>query len=96
MKLNVDAIFDGGVFRPVQPVPLRDQERVRLEVESMSAPSTTNGAANGAAKGESAEAVVLSIEPTVEGRQRLAERLRSGGRYHFDGGLPSRDELHER
>jgi predicted DNA-binding antitoxin AbrB/MazE fold protein len=30
----IDAIYDHGVFRPIVPVPLADQSRVRLIVES--------------------------------------------------------------
>jgi predicted DNA-binding antitoxin AbrB/MazE fold protein len=29
----VDAIYDGGVFKPLEPVVLQDQQRVRLTVQ---------------------------------------------------------------
>ena len=33
MHHSIDAIYDGGVFRPLDVVPLADQQRVRLIVE---------------------------------------------------------------
>ena len=35
MTRTIDAIFVDGVFRPAQPVPLRENERVRITVETM-------------------------------------------------------------
>ena len=29
----VDAIYDGGVFKPLEPVEFQDQQRVRLAVQ---------------------------------------------------------------
>jgi predicted DNA-binding antitoxin AbrB/MazE fold protein len=34
MPLTVEAIYEGGVLKPVQPLPLKEQERVRLTVET--------------------------------------------------------------
>jgi len=34
MFWTVDAIFEGGVLRPSQPLPLSDKQRVRVTVES--------------------------------------------------------------
>ncbi len=33
MIWTVEAIFDGGVLRPVGPLPLSEQQRVRVTVE---------------------------------------------------------------
>ncbi|MEZ6233659.1 MAG: antitoxin family protein [Phycisphaerales bacterium] len=35
MTRTIDAIFVDGVFRPAQPLPLRDNERVRITVETV-------------------------------------------------------------
>ena len=34
MQRTVEAIFEGGVFKPLERVDLEDQQRVRLIVES--------------------------------------------------------------
>lgn len=41
MIWTVDAIFDGGVLRPIQELPLADHQRVRVTVEPVS--GSTNG-----------------------------------------------------
>jgi predicted DNA-binding antitoxin AbrB/MazE fold protein len=33
MNLTIDAVFENGVLRPLQPLPLADQQRVRVTVE---------------------------------------------------------------
>lgn len=35
----VDAIYDGGVFKPLEPVVLQDQQRVRLSIEQVDSKS---------------------------------------------------------
>ncbi|HEY7152947.1 MAG TPA: antitoxin family protein [Gemmataceae bacterium] len=35
MTLTVEAIYENGVFKPSQPLPLREQEKVRLQVDTM-------------------------------------------------------------
>ena len=44
MLWTVDAIFEGGVLRPSQPLPLADKQRVRVTVEA------ENGADRSAAR----------------------------------------------
>ncbi len=39
--LHTDAIFTNGVLKPIDPLPLREQERVRLIVETLE--PQTNG-----------------------------------------------------
>lgn len=34
MFWTIDAIFEGGVLRPSQPLPLTDKQRVRVTVET--------------------------------------------------------------
>jgi predicted DNA-binding antitoxin AbrB/MazE fold protein len=34
MPLTVEAIFENGVLRPTQPLPLKENERVRITVET--------------------------------------------------------------
>jgi predicted DNA-binding antitoxin AbrB/MazE fold protein len=33
MSITVEAIYEGGVLKPVKPLPLRDQEKVRVTIE---------------------------------------------------------------
>jgi predicted DNA-binding antitoxin AbrB/MazE fold protein len=33
MALTIEAVYENGVFRPLQPLPLQDHERVRLTIE---------------------------------------------------------------
>ncbi len=34
MTLTVEAIYENGVLKPVQPLPLKEQEVVRITIES--------------------------------------------------------------
>ena len=34
MSLTVEAIYEGGVLKPTQPLPLQEHEKVRLRIES--------------------------------------------------------------
>ena len=36
MPLTVEAIYENGVLRPVQPLPLKEHEHVQLTVETKS------------------------------------------------------------
>lgn len=45
MTKVTEAIFSGGVLRPVEPLLLREQERVRLTVESIELASNGREAA---------------------------------------------------
>jgi predicted DNA-binding antitoxin AbrB/MazE fold protein len=33
MSLTVEAVYENGVLKPAQPLPLKEQERVRLTIE---------------------------------------------------------------
>ena len=33
MSITVEAIYENGVLRPAQPLPLKEQEKVRITVE---------------------------------------------------------------
>jgi predicted DNA-binding antitoxin AbrB/MazE fold protein len=35
MTYTVEAIYENGVLKPVQPLPLREHERVRVSVETI-------------------------------------------------------------
>jgi predicted DNA-binding antitoxin AbrB/MazE fold protein len=34
MTITVDAIYENGVLRPIQPVALKEQEQVRVTIEA--------------------------------------------------------------
>jgi predicted DNA-binding antitoxin AbrB/MazE fold protein len=48
MTKIIEAIFSNGVFRPVEPFSLQEQERVRLTVETVG--PAANGEGNAARK----------------------------------------------
>ena len=35
MSMTIDAVYEGGSFRPARPLPLTEHQRVRLTVEAM-------------------------------------------------------------
>jgi predicted DNA-binding antitoxin AbrB/MazE fold protein len=45
MMQQVDAIYTGGVLKPTQDLPLREEQRVRLTVETIDEPRTDREAA---------------------------------------------------
>jgi predicted DNA-binding antitoxin AbrB/MazE fold protein len=47
MTRTTEAIFTNGVLKPVESLPLREQERVRITIESVPA---TNGAHDAAVR----------------------------------------------
>lgn len=61
MSITVDAIYENGILRPMQPLDLTDQERVRVTVELAShTPATSKSS---------------SVRPSLA--QRIAERART-------------------
>lgn len=44
MAITVDAVYEGGVLKPAQPLPFKEHEKVRITVE---APGGRPGAAYG-------------------------------------------------
>jgi predicted DNA-binding antitoxin AbrB/MazE fold protein len=38
MAITVEAIYEDGVLKPAQPLPLKEQEKVRVTVESARPP----------------------------------------------------------
>jgi len=38
MSLTVEAVYENGVLKPAQPLPLKEHERVRLTVHAGSSP----------------------------------------------------------
>ena len=35
MTLTIEATYENGVLKPTQPLPLREQEKVRLQLDTM-------------------------------------------------------------
>lgn len=52
MTITIDAIYENGVLRPIQPLALKEQEQVRVTVESRARPATQAGPAPVAAASE--------------------------------------------
>ena len=44
MSQHIDAIYDHGVLRPLEPLSLPDQTRVKLTVEAESSPESADEA----------------------------------------------------
>jgi predicted DNA-binding antitoxin AbrB/MazE fold protein len=38
MPITVEAVYEGGVLKPAQPLPLKEHEKVRLTVEQGDSP----------------------------------------------------------
>ncbi len=38
MKLIIEAVYENGVLKPAQPLPLKEHEKVRITVEHASSP----------------------------------------------------------
>lgn len=38
MTVSVEAIYENGVLKPAQPLPLKDQERVRVTIQQGNTP----------------------------------------------------------
>ncbi len=96
--MKVEAIFQGGVFRPVSPPDLREGERVRLTVEreAHATPDAILKLASRVYEGLSEEDIA-DIEGTA--RTFSLDRLRAGidsMNFRSTGPLPSRDDSHER
>jgi hypothetical protein len=43
MTKTIDALFDGKVFRPTEPVALTPNTRVRMTIETLPSPESTAG-----------------------------------------------------
>ncbi len=73
MNTVTDAIFTNGVLRPLQALPLREQERVRLTIESIE----RNGASTPEARSrmiEGFQRMRLRSNGTMPSRDQLHER----------------------
>lgn len=75
MDFDVDAIFDHGIFRPLEPLALPDGSHVHLQVKPAEAktPPTVPGSPEGAAarKAELAEFLEMMAKLPIEGQQDL-------------------------
>jgi hypothetical protein len=80
MQWSVDAIFTNGVFKPLRSVPLKEQERVHLDVQEL---PVGHLPANGEPESPAA--------PTAEGHHRLIEHLRLSPGYDLGGEYPARN-----
>jgi predicted DNA-binding antitoxin AbrB/MazE fold protein len=38
MSITVEAVYEDGVLKPVQPLPLKDRDKVRVTIESVTSP----------------------------------------------------------
>jgi predicted DNA-binding antitoxin AbrB/MazE fold protein len=73
MPQKVDAIYTGGVLKPVPALALRDQERVRLTVETIDEPARDREAAIARLKAGIASMRFFSEGP-LPSREELHDR----------------------
>lgn len=71
MTITVDAIYENGVLRPVQPLALAEQERVRVTVEA----------------GNGTKATEERLAQESQSQPSLAERIVARARSVPPGGL---------
>ena len=73
MTQKVEAIYTGGVLRPTRELPLRDQQQVRLTVETIDEPESDREAAIARLKAGIASMRFFS-EAGLPNRERLHYR----------------------
>jgi predicted DNA-binding antitoxin AbrB/MazE fold protein len=71
MPLQVDAVYENGVLRPLQPLDLREHERVRVSVVKDAAPSRASLAVEYI---EKIKRELQDADPTP-GREEVRRRL---------------------
>ena len=74
MEITFEAIFDHGVLRPVQQLPLVDQQRVRLTLDIERRPSTVDDDAARRRLIEVFEQSPLRTNGSLPSRDELHER----------------------
>jgi predicted DNA-binding antitoxin AbrB/MazE fold protein len=70
MAITVEAIYENGVLRPLEPLPWKEGERVRVAVSSLDSPLLKAYGIMGF-KGTAEEAEYLAMDPDLlaeEGR----------------------------
>ena len=82
MRWTGKAIFSRGALRPVDQLPLHEQQVVELTVDTAESSKKTDG---------HSEPWMDPIE-----RAKALEELRRSPGYAIGGKYPARDELHER
>ena len=73
MTQKVEAIYTGGVFRPTRELPVQDQQRVRLTVETIDEPVSDREAAVARLKAGIASMRFFSEGP-LPSREELHDR----------------------
>jgi predicted DNA-binding antitoxin AbrB/MazE fold protein len=64
MAITVEAVYENGVLRPAQPLPLKDGERVRVAVSSLDSPLLKAYGIMGF-QGTAEEAEHLALDPDL-------------------------------
>ncbi len=65
MRLEFEAVYENGVLKPDRPLPLKDQERVRLNVEqALSHARQSSGVV--APQGDPALVDLLAMDPEMD------------------------------
>ena len=75
MTTVIDAIYANGMLKPSKALPLRDQQRVRLIVQTIDRPSTANREAALRRFFAGVEAMNFHLEGPLPTREELHERL---------------------
>ena len=67
MSITVEATYEDGVLKPVEPLPFKDHEKVRVTVEpEFSLARTTSGLLGWTGDAETVERIALDPEFSVE------------------------------
>jgi predicted DNA-binding antitoxin AbrB/MazE fold protein len=64
MAITIEAVYENGVLRPVEPLPWKDGERVRVAVSSLDSPILKAYGIMGF-KGTAQEAEYFAMHPDV-------------------------------
>ena len=65
MAIMIEAVYENGVWKPSQPLPWKDGERVRVEISSLDSPLLKAYGMMGF-KGTAEEAEYFAMSPELE------------------------------
>ena len=76
MNTAVEAIYEGGILRPLEPLPFAEHERVRVSVESLPEPPPHSVTTHRFASADLAGSFELDELPATNARVRETLRQR--------------------
>jgi predicted DNA-binding antitoxin AbrB/MazE fold protein len=66
MTITIEATYENGVLKPLQPLPLKENEKVRISIQSEPSPLADAYGIMGF-KGTAEEADYFALDPELDG-----------------------------